>query len=204
VVYVNLLGDGVNVGVGVGVGVGVAGGILVSKINTDEEATLYPSNESNLTFNINVSLPSVVKSLDILLVTEPVPLLIINEPLFVLSTKSEDVDVPELVQYNVVPLGTLVVVTVNVTEEPSLSDEVDGDAEYVGESEVSPIVTVELVATIGPDVEPVLNWSWKLSEPSVVTSFASVLEIDPLPEVIVNDPDSVPSLKSAVPILPLA
>ena len=59
-------------------------------------------------------------------------LLIVNEPEVTLSLKSDVFIVPDIAfvdQYNVVPLATLVVVTVNVTLDPSLTDEVEGETE---------------------------------------------------------------------------
>jgi hypothetical protein len=60
-----------------------------------------------------------------------------------------------------------------------------------GEVEVSPIVTVELVATIVPAVDPDLKRDKKDSEPSVLVSFASVTEKDPESEVILTEPPNV-------------
>lgn len=70
-----------------------------------------------------------------------------------------------------------------------------------GVIEVSPTVTVELVATIVPAVDPVLKRDKKDSVPSVVTSFASVTAKDPESDIIETDPPDVTAfageLKSA-------
>ena len=55
------------------------------------------------------------------------------DPELVPSSKSPESVVPLLVQYNV-PVPKLVVVMVQVTEEPSFTDNVDGDMLYVGGS----------------------------------------------------------------------
>ena len=72
--------------------------------------------------NIIVWLPSVVKSAANVLVIVAVLELITTDPLLLFSVKSPATVEPELVQYSVVPLATLVVVTVNVTLSPSLTD----------------------------------------------------------------------------------
>jgi len=128
-----------------------------------------------------------------------------KEPLVEASVKSDELTVPEttlVVQYNVVPLGTSVVVTVNVTVDPSFTEDVDGDTAYVGSSDVSLIVIVLVVATIVPEVDPVLISIWKLSDPSVVASLDIVLENDPDPPLIVKDPLVAESLKSDALIVP--
>jgi hypothetical protein len=58
----------------------------------------------------------------------------------------------------------------------------------VGVIEVSFIVIVELVATIVPDVDPVLSLALNVSAPSVAASFARVTENDPEPLVIITEP----------------
>jgi len=66
--------------------------------------------------------------------TEPELLVIVKEPEVAPPEKSEALMVPETVfkvQYNVVPLTTLVVLIVKVTDEPSLTDAVEGDIEYI-------------------------------------------------------------------------
>jgi hypothetical protein len=65
-------------------------------------------------------------------------------PLLALSLKSAAVVVPELVQYKVVPLETLVVVTVYVTLSPSLIDATLGDIAYVE------MITPELIEIPSP------------------------------------------------------
>ena len=70
------------------------------------------------------------------------------------------------------------------------------------DNEVSPIVTVELVATIVPEVDPVLTCSWKLSDPSVVVSFANVSTTDPALLVIIKFPVTAAPVKSDVLIVP--
>jgi hypothetical protein len=57
--------------------------------------------------------------------TDPVPLLIVNDPLVAPSLKSLLLTVPEvllIVQYNVVPSETYVVLTVKVTVDPSFME----------------------------------------------------------------------------------
>ena len=71
-----------------------------------------------------------------------------------------------------------------------------------GLSEVSLTVTVELVATIVPEVDPVLTCSWKLSDPSVVPSFANVSATDPEPLLILKEPVTAAPVKSDVLIVP--
>lgn len=53
------------------------------------------------------------------------------------------------------------------------------------------IVIVALVATIVPDVDPVLSLDLNVSAPSVVASFASVTANEPELFVIVTDPPDV-------------
>ena len=71
----------------------------------------------------------------------------------------------------------------------------------VGVIEVSPTETVELVATIVPEVDTVLKRDKKDSVPSVVESFASVTAKEPESETIETDPPDVTAfageLKSA-------
>jgi hypothetical protein len=67
--------------------------------------------------------------------TDPEPLVIVKEPVTAAPVKSDVLIVPETVfkdQYKVVASGTLAVVTVNVTLEPSFTEAVDGDTEYDG------------------------------------------------------------------------
>jgi hypothetical protein len=93
-----------------------------------------------------------------------------------------------MVQYNVFPLGTPSppVTTLYVVETPSFID-VDGELnEYV----LSPILTLALVALIGPDVEVVLIDTVNASVPSVNASFANVTVNEPVPDVIVKEPDT--------------
>ena len=61
--------------------------------------------------------------------------MIVNEPLTELSEKSDVFTFPLMVfvvQYKVVPLDTFDVVTVKVTDEPSFTDDVDGEMSTVG------------------------------------------------------------------------
>ena len=60
-----------------------------------------------------------------------------------------------------------------------------------GVCEVSFIVIVELVLTIGPAVDPVLKLKVKDSAPSVVKSLANVTACDPELFVIATDPPAV-------------
>lgn len=73
--------------------------------------------------------PSVVTSLARVNEKLAVLLLIVTEPELTPLVKSDAVVVPELVQYSTVPSGTLVVFTVNVTADPSLTDVVLGVTE---------------------------------------------------------------------------
>ena len=148
------------------------------------------------------------RSAEIVLVIVPVLLFIVNEPFKATSLKSEADIVPdtcEVVQYNIVPFGTPVVVTVKVTVDPSLTDVTDGVTEYVGTT--SATVIVELVATTVPLVELVLTTNVKDSFPSVRISFAMVLVTVAIPVVapvptILKDPVSELLEKSAASILP--
>ena len=153
------------------------GSVDVSEIVTVElVATIVPDVDPVLICILKLSEPSVETSLVKVLTIDPLLLLIVNEPEVTPSVKSEEFTVPLItlvVQYNVVPLGTPAVVTVNVTDDPSFTVEVDGETEYVG-TEVSLIVTVLLFATIVPDVLPVRRLSLNCSVPSSDRSFDSV------------------------------
>ena len=61
---------------------------------------------------------------------------------------------------------------------------------------------MELVATTVPEVDPVLTFSWKLSDPSVVRSFANVTTTDPELLLILKEPLVAPPLISAELIVP--
>jgi hypothetical protein len=120
--------------------------VLLSLIVTGElVATTSPVTLTVLILTVNVSLPSVVKSAVGVTVKEPVLDVIVNEPLIVEKSPS----LVAIVQYRVVALATLVVVTLNV---PGLSSFIDVGITpnaYVGAGVilVSLIVTVLLVAT---------------------------------------------------------
>jgi hypothetical protein len=107
---------------------------------------------------------------------DPVLLLIVKDPVSDPSVKSPVVIVPatcSVVQNSVVLFGTSVVDTVNVTVCPSFTVVGDGVIEYVGGVvDVSIIVTVGLVATIGPVKELRRRTIRKLSGPSVIWSAA--------------------------------
>lgn len=79
---------------------------------------------------------------------------------------------------------------------------VDGDTLYVGERDVSLTVIVELVATTGPEVEPVLICKLNNSAPSVVVSFRKVLIIVVELFVVKNDELESRSVKSVFDTLP--
>jgi hypothetical protein len=73
--------------------------------------------------------------------TDPALLVIVKEPVTAAPVKSDVLIVPETVfkdQYKVVASGTLAVVTVNVTLEPSFTEAVDDDTEYVGAPDFLP------------------------------------------------------------------
>jgi len=97
-----------------------------------------------------------------------------------------------------------VAVMVNVIEDPSSTVVVDSDIDTVGTTSLT--LTDALVATTGPEVEPVLIVSANDSVPSVAKSFAIVLVTVATPVVapvptIVNDPVRELSEKSDDPIL---
>ena len=84
------------------------------------DATMVPDVEPVLNWAVNVSAPSVVRSASGVTVNDPAPELIVTVP--DMATKSALVVVVfPTVQYNVVPLGTPSVVTLNVTPVPSLT-----------------------------------------------------------------------------------
>jgi hypothetical protein len=135
---------------------------------------------------VNVSAPSVVASALGLTLNDPVLLVIVNEPDVVAKSPA----LVAIVQYSVVLLATLVVLTLNVPEAPSLILVGIVPKAYVaaGVREVSLIVTEALVATTVPLVEPVLMLTVNVSAPSVVVSAVGVTENDPVLLVIVNEP----------------
>ena len=101
------------------------------------------------------------------------------------------------------PLATLVVVTVIVTELPSLTDEELTDIEYVL-AEVSLIVIVLVVATVVVLPESVYNLIVNDSAPSLkLTSELNVLVIVAVLLFIVTLPTKVLSLKSLALIVPV-
>ena len=133
----------------------------------------------------------------------PELLAIDSEPELLPSVKSAPDVLPELVQYRVVPLATKVVLTVKRTAEPSLTDDTFDDTAYVGTALlVSLIVTLDDVARIVPDVDPILTCRISVSEPSVNASLVSVLVTVPVLLVIVNEPEFRLSLKSALDDVP--
>jgi hypothetical protein len=160
-------------------------------IVTDPDvATIVPDVLTVLTLAVNVSAPSVVESAVGVTLKLPALLLIVKLPLLV--AKSSGL---LTVQYNVVPFVTLVVVTLKVSELPSLTLLAAGETEYVGPVDVSLIVTEPDVATIVPDVLPVLTLAVNVSAPSVVESAVGVtlklpalLVIVKLPLLVVKSP----------------
>jgi hypothetical protein len=127
-------------------------------------ATMGPEVEPVRTWNMMVSVPSTPALFKVVIDTEPALLVIVKLPLLAPPLKSVPSVVPPLVQYKVVLLGTLVVVTLNVTELPSVILVVVGLTEYVGAA--SATLTVDAVATMGPDVLPVLTLKIMVSVPS--------------------------------------
>ena len=98
------------------------------------------------------------------------------------------------------PSGILEPDMVNVTEPPSFTDVADSVTLTVGVT--SPIVTLELVVTPGPDVDPVRTVILKYSPDSVSKSVAIDLTMVPTPVVepvltTLNDPVRELSVKSA-------
>jgi hypothetical protein len=97
-----------------------AGVVLVSLTVTEAlVSTIVPLVDPVLILTVNVCEPSVVVSATGLTVNEPVFELIVNDPLTALKSASTVV-VLLIVQYNVVPLFTKVVLTLNVPLLPSL------------------------------------------------------------------------------------
>jgi len=97
-------------------------------VTVPDVATTVPDVLTVRTLAVNVSAPSVVESavgvtekLPALLVIVKLPLLVPKSPAFV------------TVQYNVVPSVTLVVVTLKVSELPSLTLFAAAETEYVGD-----------------------------------------------------------------------
>ena len=103
------------------------------------------------------------------------------------------------------PSGILEPDMVNVTEPPSSTDVADSDTLTVGVT--SPMVTLELVATIEPDTDPVRTAILKFSPDSELKSVAIALTIVPTPVVDpvltrLNEPVTELSVKSAALALP--
>jgi hypothetical protein len=86
----------------------------------DDVATIVPEVETVLNSNTKVSVPSVARSDNNVLVTVPVLLVIVTLPDVTPSEKSAPVDVPDVVQYNTVPSTIKPVVIVIVIVSPSL------------------------------------------------------------------------------------
>ena len=173
--------------------------------------TILPEAEFNLNWIWKSLLLSDRKSNNVVLVKAPIPFappkfIIANEPVKELSLKSLAVTLP-IVEKNIsAPSGISVVVTLNVTDSPSLIDVADWVMVKVGITSITS--TDWLVATIGPDVEPVLTINVNVSVPSVRKSFTSVLVIVAIPVVapvptILNEPVRDPSEKSSADTVPL-
>ena len=174
--------------VGITPNVYVGGLVLVSLIVTVLlVATTSPVTLTFLILTVNVSAPSVVKSAVGVTEKDPVLFVIVNEPLVV----PKSLEFVAIVQYNVVPLDTLVVVTLNVPELPSLIDVGITPNVYVGSILVSLIVTGKLVATTSPVTLTFLILTVNVSLPSVVISAVGVTENEPVLFVIANDPLTV-------------
>lgn len=127
-------------------------------------ATTVPEVEPVRIWITMVSEPSVVESLFKVRLNDPELLVIVNDPEFTPLLKSPAAVVPELVQYSVVLLATLVVVTVQVIVPPSLVLAALGDTAYVGVPSLT--VTVAAVATMVPLTVPVRSCMIMVSEPS--------------------------------------
>jgi hypothetical protein len=133
---------------------------------------------------------------------DPVFELIVNDPLTALKSALAVV-LLVIAQYRVVPLLTLVVLTLKVPLLPSsILDGIVPNA-YVGAGVVlvSLIVTELLVASIVPEIDPLLILTVNVCAPSVVPSAVAVTENDPLLLVIVNEPLTALKSASAVVVL---
>jgi hypothetical protein len=113
-------------------------------------ATIGPETESVRRLNVNVSLPSEVKSDETVNVIDPELDVTTKEPLVVFSAKSLAVTVPSAVQYNVVPSGTFVVKIVKTTEDPSSADVVEAVIRYVGVEGPSSLLTLLPITRANP------------------------------------------------------
>ena len=102
-----------------------------------------------------------------------------------------------IVQNNTCPLLTLLVVTLNVPEAPSLI--VDGVELKV--TDAADMVTEALFATISPVILRYLIWTLKVSAPSSVASVAIGTLNVPVLLLIVNEPEVAPKSASTVLIL---
>ena len=140
-----------------------------------------------LTLILKVCGPSVVASATGVTINVPWPrLLMVKNPLA--SVRSAASAEPFLyAQYNVVPVATFVVVTLNVNGEPSSIDVTpfDGATAYVGLGGgvrlVSTIVTALLVASLNVLTADVRIPTVNVSEPSVVASAVGVTVNVPAP-----------------------
>jgi len=94
-------------------------------VTVAEVATTGPEVEPVLSEIVNVSVPSVVASLVIVLTIVPALLVTATDPEVTPSVKSGVPTVPAVVQYKVAD-PTLVVVTVNVTLYPSFMTYTEG------------------------------------------------------------------------------
>jgi len=130
----------------------------------------------------------VVASADVATLNDPLLELIVNDP-EVEEKSEESVWKKSIDQYNVVPFATLDVETLNVPELPSLIDDGIVPKLYDGEKDWSDMLTLLLVATVGPPIDPVLTSAWNVSAPSVFASAEAVTVNDP--ELLAVVPDTV-------------
>jgi cellobiose-specific phosphotransferase system component IIC len=137
---------------------------------------------------LNLCKESPTASVSISRVKEPVFPLILKLPVPVELLKSDE-GLGDALQYKVVPLATLVVLTVTVIEDPWLILVTEGTAVYVaGEILVSFILILLEVDTIAPVVLPNLILTVNDSVPSVVASSVGVIIKEPVEPLIVKLP----------------
>jgi hypothetical protein len=120
--------------------------VLVSLIVTVPlVASTSPVGEPDLILTENVSAVSVVISAIGLTVNEPVLLLIVKDPLYATKSDAGSADPPLYDQYNVVPLLTFVVLTLNMPLLPSLMALGTAPNAYVGIGGPAVVVVVVIV-----------------------------------------------------------
>ena len=172
-------------------------------VTPEDVATTEPVVLTVLSSKIIVSLPSVVRSLTNVLLIDPVLSLIVIEPEFLLSVKSVMPVVPLLVQYNVDPSDTFVVVTVNTTVSPSFITCELGLMLYVDGGDILVSLTNTDGETPRLSLLAVFNSMIIVFCPSVVRSFFNALVIVPTLLLIVTVPKFVLSIKSLAMLVPI-